>query len=103
MDLDSFNILSGFQLLSTSKSIASIGSPIYIVFLVLIAILFIVLLFSTISLKNILSSILKDRFSSQKNLKEEKIQEYINTFNSKQIDKFLAYRKKIREKSNLTK
>ncbi len=103
MDLDSFNILSGFQLLSTSKSIASIGSPIYIVFLVLIAILFIVLLFSTISLKNILSSILKDRFPSQKNLKEEKIQEYINTFNSKQIDKFLAYRKKIREKSNLTK
>ena len=103
MDLDSFNILSGFQLLSTSKSIASIGSPIYIVFLVLISILFIVLLFSTISLKNILSSILKDRFPSQKNLKEEKIQEYINTFNSKQIDKFLAYRKKIREKSNLTK
>ena len=103
MDLDSFNILSGLQLLSTSKSIASIGSPIYIVFLVLIAILFIVLLFSTISLKNILSSILKDRFPSQKNLKEEKIQEYINTFNSKQIDKFLAYRKKIREKSNLTK
>lgn len=101
--LNSFNTFTGYQLFITSKSVASIGTSFYVVFFALIAILFIVLLFSAISLKNKLSSILKDRLSLQTSLKEEKIREHISTLNSKQLDKLISYRKKMNQKSNLTK
>ena len=61
------------------------------------------LLLSAVSLKSKLSYLLKSRFPSKGNLKEEKVKEHISTLTSKQLNQFLIYRKNMQQKSNFQK
>lgn len=99
----SIKSLLSFNVFILNQQTMGFKSPFFIMLFILIALGLIVLLFSAITLKNRLTTILKGRFSITLEKKEEKMKDHMSTFNSKQLGQFLKFREKTQQRSNLQK
>ena len=75
----------------------------YILVFVLIALGFIILLTSALALKKRLTNILNNRTSFKNTFNENKFKEHLHSFNRTQLEQFLKYREKMKQKHNSLK
>lgn len=75
----------------------------YILLFLLIAIGFIILLSSALTLKKRLSNILTNRSSLKNTSNEKKLKEHLHTFNRTQLEQYLKYREKMKQKNTTLK
>lgn len=88
---------------SLSRELMAFSYPVFVAFFVFVILGFILVLFFAIGLKQRLNDLLKNRNTKNSELLKEKINEHISSFSHKQLDQFIKYRNKMKQKSNINK